>query len=383
MNKFKNLVSACTQKSHCAFPRLMVLIVLFPINTVMADTPVGWISNNTMSAYTTTKGELEISASIQAVNEAIDFLDIREDLFKNNPRLTGKSGDLDGTRFEAHYGLTDYLSIFARYQQHELTVDLGEIASINLVDISNSLDTTQQEIGLKWMLYEGDLLNPDNRKTALSLQITGTRNETKAFDAVIDRIDIGNLTVFFSDPTTFSVSNMKDEGWTSRLLYTQAVDDFGIASIWFGYGESSATSGTSTNAINGTVRNLFTQDFELEEEYFYLGASINFAIRPRLIAYLSYEFINIAKSKFSRDPITPPSQLPGFLSASGLADEDGNHTLTARLSYWLTPQINASVSGNLYSNQFLGRLPHYNNPLGESFASVPYGFIGAELAYRF
>jgi len=361
----------------------MVLIVLFPINTVMADTPVGWISNNTMSAYTTTKGELEISASIQAVNEAIDFLDIREDLFKNNPRLTGKSGDLDGTRFEAHYGLTDYLSIFARYQQHELTVDLGEIASINLVDISNSLDTTQQEIGLKWMLYEGDLLNPDNRKTALSLQITGTRNETKAFDAVIDRIDIGNLTVFFSDPTTFSVSNMKDEGWTSRLLYTQAVDDFGIASIWFGYGESSATSGTSTNAINGTVRNLFTQDFELEEEYFYLGASINFAIRPRLIAYLSYEFINIAKSKFSRDPITPPSQLPGFLSASGLADEDGNHTLTARLSYWLTPQINASVSGNLYSNQFLGRLPHYNNPLGESFASVPYGFIGAELAYRF
>jgi hypothetical protein len=114
----------------------------------MADTPVGWINNN-MPAYTTTKGELEISGSIQAVNETIDFLDLREDLFENNPRLSGKSADLDGTRFEVHYGVTDTLSIFARHQQHELTVDLGEIASINLVDFSNSLDTTQQEIGLK------------------------------------------------------------------------------------------------------------------------------------------------------------------------------------------------------------------------------------------
>lgn len=383
MIKLKNLLTTCIQESQFAFLRLALLTILAPINIVMADTPLGWISNNTMSAYTTTKGELELSGSIQAVNEAIDFLDIREDLFENNPRLTGKSGDLDGTRFEAHYGVTDYLSIFARYQQHELTVDLGEIASINLVDISNSLDTTQQEIGLKWMLYEADLLNPDNRKTALSLQITGIRNETDDFDALVDRIDFGNVSVFFTDPTTFSVSSMQDEGWTSRLFYTQALDDIGIISAWLGYGESSATSGTSTNAVNGTIRNLFTQNFELEEEYFYLGASINLPIRPRLIANLSYEYINIAKSDFSRDPIDPPTQLPGFLSASGLADEDGNHTLTARLSYWLTPQINASLSGNLYSNQFLGRLPHYNNPLGESFATVPYGFIGAQLAYRF
>jgi hypothetical protein len=352
-------------------------------NTATADTPLGWISNNNMSAYTTTQGELELSGSFNFVNETIDFLDIRKDLFANNQRLVGQSGDLSGTRLEAHYGITDYLSVFARYQQHELTVDLGEIASINLVDISNSLDTTQQEVGLKWMIYEADLLNPDNRQTALSLQISASKNVTDDFDALIDRIDFGNIALFFTDPTAFSVSNMEDDGWTTRLIYSTSLENFGVGSIWLGYGESSATSGTSTSSGNTTVRSLFTQDFELEEEYFYLGASINFSIRPRLLATLSYEFIDIAESRFSREPPAPPSQLPGFLSASGLADEDGNHTLSARLSYWLTPQINASVSGNLYSNQFLGRLPHYNNPLGESFASVPYGFVGAELAYRF
>ncbi|GJM14151.1 MAG: hypothetical protein DHS20C12_25540 [Pseudohongiella sp.] len=372
-----------TQKLKTLSGVWLVLASASATNIVTADTPLGWLNNNNMSAYTATRGELELSGSFQRVNDTIDFLNIREDLFANNQRLVGKSGDLSGARYEAHYGITDYLSVFARYQQHELTVDLGDIASVNIVDISPSLDTTQKEVGIKWMLYEADLLNPDNRQTALSLQISGTRNETDDFDVFIDRIDFSNFTVFFTDPTAFSVDEMEDEGWSGRLLYSTALENLGVGSLWAGYGESSGTSGTSTNAINGTVRNLFAQSFELEESYFYLGASINFSLRPRIRASLSYEFIDIAESKFSREPLTPSSQLPSFLSVNGLADEDRNHTLSARLSYWLTPEINASISGQLYSNQFLGRLPHYNNPLGESFASVPYGFIGAELAYKF
>ena len=130
MNNSKNLLSACATKSQFEFLRTVLPTSLTPINIVMADSPLGGISNNTMSIYTTTRSELELSVSVQAVNEAIDFLDIREDLFRNNPRLTGKSVDLDGTRFEAHYGITDNLSMFARHHQHELTIDLGEIASM-------------------------------------------------------------------------------------------------------------------------------------------------------------------------------------------------------------------------------------------------------------
>lgn len=365
-----------------ALALVAILVSGLPAST-HADTPLGWINNNNMSAYTTTQGELELSASIQAVNGSIDFLNIREDLFASNRRLVGKSGDLQGTRLEAHYGINDFLSVFARHQEHELTVDLGEISSINVLEIDDSLDTTQQEIGFKWMLYEADLLNSNNERTALSLQVSGFRNETDNFDVVTDQINFSNIIVRFLDPTAFSVSNLKDDGWTTRILYTRSLGSLGISTVWAGYGESTATSGTSTTALNGTIRNLFTQQFALEEEYFYLGASLNFRINARMPVTISYEFIDISKSQFSRDPETPSSQLPGFLSSSGPAPERGNHTLNARISYWLTPELNLSISGNLFSNQFLGRLPHYNNPLSESFATVPYGFIGAELGYRF
>lgn len=348
-----------------------------------ADTPLGWINNGTVSAYTTNQGEFEVSGSFQAVNGTIDFLDIREDLFAANRRLVGKSGDLTGTSIEASYGITDFLSVFGRYQEHELTVDLGEISSVEILSIDDALETTQQEFGFKWMIFESDLLNPNNQRTAFSFQATAYRNETNNFDLVTEQLNFSNVTVFFLNPTTFSVSDLEDDGWTTRFLLTRSLDRLGVASIWAGYGESAASSGTSTNAINGTINNLFTQSFTIDESYFYLGASINVQITPRIPLNINYEYININDTTFTRFPEQAPTQLPSFLSASGPTGESGNHTLNARLSYWITPELNINFTGNLYSNQFLGRLPHYNNPLSESFATVPYGFIGAGLGFQF
>ena len=350
---------------------------------VKADTPLGWINSGNLSAYTTTKGNWDVSGGFQTVNGTIDFLNLREDLLAANQRLVGKSGDLTGLSFETHYGLTDYFAVFGRYQEHKLIADVGTFSSINVLKIDDGLETTQQEIGFRWMLWESDILNPDDRSTSVAFQLSAYENESDDFDVVIDQITISNVIVTFVDPTTFSVSNMKDDGWISRLLYSSDIANLGVASAWVGYGESSATSGTSTNAINGTIRRLFTQDFLQDEKYLYLGASLNFQITPRIPVSIGYEYIDISESVFSRDPEDPPSQLPGFLSSNGASSDTSNHTLNARLSYWITPEINASLTGNLYSNQFLGRLPHYNNPLSESFSSTPYGFIGLEIGYRF
>ncbi|NKB31614.1 MAG: hypothetical protein GKR91_00755 [Pseudomonadales bacterium] len=348
-----------------------------------ADTPLGWINRDNTSAYTATAGEFEFSIAGLAVNDTIDVLNIREDLIANNRRLVGDSGDLAGSAIELHYGITETISAFARYQDQSLTVDLGEVQSVNIVDINESLDTTLQEIGFKWTLFESKLLNPDNLQTALSIQATAYRNESDDFDVTIDQINFSNLTVFFSDPTIFSVDDLKDEGWTIRLLFSRYLDQIGVTSFWLGYGQSDAKSGTSTNAENGTIRNLFKQEFSLEESYLYLGASLNLRITPRLPASISYEYIDINDSSFNRDPLVAPTGLPGFLTSSATSHEDGNHTLNAKISYWITPEFSASVSGNLFSNQFLGKLPHFNNPLSESFSSEPYGYIGLELGYRF
>lgn len=185
-----------------------------------ADTPLGWINNNNPSAYTNDHGELEIAASIQAINGAIDFLDLREEFFANNKRLQGKSGDLGGYRFDVNCGVTGYLTVFARLQKSGLTVDLGEITSANVLGIDDSLNATQQEIGFKWTLFESNLLESDNRRNTLSVMGNGYRNATMDFDLVVDRLDGDNLTVFFKDPTSFSVSNLNDEGWATRSLYS-------------------------------------------------------------------------------------------------------------------------------------------------------------------
>lgn len=156
-----------------------------------------------------------------------------------------------------------------------------------------------------------------------------------------------------------------------------------IASIWAGYGESKATSGTTSDLTSATFRNFFEQRFELEESYLDLGASLTMQLTQRLPLTISYEAINISDSNLEQFPENPPSQLPGFLSAANQSDEDINHTLRISLGYWLTPRFNVNLTGNLYSNQFLGLLPHYNNPLSGSFSTLPYGVAGIELGYNF
>lgn len=350
--------------------------------TVVADTPLGWINSANPAAYTTNRHELEISVAGLAVNDAIDFLNYRDDLIAASGRLEGDSGNLSGSRLELSYGITSDLSVFYRRQQHELTLDLGEISSVNLINIDKSLNTLTESAGIKWTFFRGNLLNPDNRFSAASLELSGVRNESDDFDIVLNEIRLDNLTVFFRDPQTFSVANMEDDGWKARLIYSWPLAENGIGTIWAGYGESQSQSGTKSDLTNATLARIFRQDFYQDETYAYLGASLNYQVTPRLPLLVSYEFINVTDSKFERIPENPNTQLLSFFAGTGISTETSNHTLQARASYWLLPKLNIAITGNLYSNQFVGILPHYSNPLSGSFSSAPYGFIGLELGYK-
>lgn len=171
---------------------------------------LGWINSSNPAAYTTTAGEFEISLAGLAVNDTIDFLNVRGDLVANNRRLAGDSGDLNGGKFELHYGVTESVSVFYRQQQHQLTVDLGTINSVSLIDIDKSLNTTQQSLGFKWTFFESNLLRPDNRRSAASLEISGYSNKSDDFNVVIDENSLDNLQIFFRDPQTFSVTELED-----------------------------------------------------------------------------------------------------------------------------------------------------------------------------
>lgn len=240
-----------------------------------------------------------------------------------------------------------------------------------------------QSAGLKWNFYQANLLDANDKITAASIELSAFSNKTNEFGLTVSEIYLPNLTIFFRDPTTFSVANMEDEGWKAKLLYTWSMDSLGVATIWTGYGESSATSATTSTITSQTIRSYFEQTFDTNEEYLYLGASMTMDITPRLPVTLSYEYISITGSEFTREPLIPPSSLPGFITQTNQSGVDNNHTVQARISYWLTPALNLSLSANFYSNQYLGVIPHYNNPLSGSFTDKPYGFAGLQMGFRF
>ncbi|MEX2130197.1 MAG: hypothetical protein WD772_01820, partial [Pseudohongiellaceae bacterium] len=209
-------------KSPFSFPIAVgaVLLAAGLGQNAAADTPLGWINSGNVSAYTIDRFSFELTGAKLKVNDTIDFLSIREDLLAGQQRLVGDSGDLDGERFEFHLGLTDNLALFYTRQQQEFTVDLGTISSVKLVDISASLETDMESAGLKWIFWRGNLLNPDNRFSAAALEVSGFSNKTKDFDVTVSEIYFPDLTIFFTNPQTFSVASLEDEGWRARLIYT-------------------------------------------------------------------------------------------------------------------------------------------------------------------
>jgi opacity protein-like surface antigen len=353
--------------------------------TVQADTPLGWMNSDHLSAYTLNARKVDFTASAIAVNESIDFLNVREDLLAGTRQLEGDSGDLDGNRFELQVGITSFLSAFYRRQQQDLTIDLGEISSINLTEIDSGLSTTATAYGLKWNFFEAGHFDDAQSWQAASLELTRTENSTDDFTGALDRITLsGNATVLFTEPQTFRLQDMEDDGWQARFLYSFPLGSKMTTTLWLGYAETSATSGTGSDIKVASLATAFDQSFSVDENQMLVGAGLNWQATPRIPVQLSYEYISITNSDVTT--LVNPSNvlLPSFLRANnlGTVDADANHTLQGSISFWITPKFNISLTGKLFSNQFLGVIPHYNNPLSGSFSEQPYGYAGIQLGLQ-
>ncbi len=343
------------------------------------------MNSDHLSAYTLDAMKFDLTASSLAVNETIDFLNVREDLLAGTRQLEGDSGDLKGERVELQFGITSYLSAFYRRQQQDLTIDLGEIKSINLVDIDDALSTTATAYGLKWNFFESGYFDNTRAWQSASLEITRTENSTDDFSGSLDRITLsGNASVLFTTPQTFRVQDMDDDGWQARVLYSFPMGDAMTTSVWAGYAETDASSGTGSDIKVTSLAAAFDQSFEVEESQILLGGGLNWQITPRIPLQLSYEYLRINTSDVTT--VVNPSNvlLPSFLQANNVStvDTNDNHTLRGSISYWVTPKFNISLTGKLFSNQFLGVIPHYNNPLSGSFSEQPYGYAGIQLGLQ-
>jgi hypothetical protein len=360
----------------------LLAIALLP--TAHAQQPTGWISNGHTSAYTLAPGEFEISGSALQVNDTIDFLDLREDLLSGNSRLIDNSGDLSGNRGELRVGVWRGLELFYSRQQQDLTLKINPSSRANIIDLDDRLDTTSTHWGARFVVFESGHSAQPHASNSVALELSRSDNNSQAFGGFLQELRFNaNVVITLDPPQYFSMDRLADDGWQSRLIYSTALGSNTTLSAWVGYGESDASSGTSTEIDNSSIRDAFLQTFDISEKQYMAGFNLNLQQIPRLPVQLGYEYLNIS----SRDQSivsSDSSLLPSFLRGDNLADSaTSNHTAYGTVSWWATPHLYASLTGKVFRNQFVGIMPHFNNPLSASFSETLYGYVEFKLGFKF
>lgn len=351
--------------------------------SAQADRPYGWVNAGHVSAYTLDAFELSVSGSLIKVNSDIDLLNLRDDVVGGSSRLTGNSGDLDGFNGEIQFGVTSWLTALYREQHHDISLRLTPSGRVDIPEIDDTLTTRQRQWGLRWNIYEAGLVNRSLLWQAASLEVVRTENRSKDFNALIERVQMGSsTTVEFRPPQTFSIDRMTDRGWTARMLLTWPVTNNTGATVWGGYSQFDSQSGTSSTVRSTAIAPAFEQLFTTRQKQLHAGASIHWNITTRLPLQLGYEYISIQDHSMEIERNPSSVVLPSILRAGNLRSPQANHIVYGNLTYWLTPQLNATVFGHFFRNQFSGVMPHFNNPLSASLSNAVYGYAGIRVTYN-
>ena len=350
-----------------------------------AQQPYGWIGDN--HAYALPLGAFELSRSEARVNDTVDFLNLRDELLAGNSRLTGNSGDLTGSDTELTLGVGLGLELFYREKAQGLTINLGPISSADVENLDNELVTQQRAYGAKWVFYDAVNQDPSRAWTSAALEVTRTDSSSEEFGGDLAELRTSATGgVLFDPPSRFALDRLADEGWQARLLVTASWSPAATATLWAGYGKNRASSGTRWDVDIAFLREAFYQTFDSRESQYTLGASLNWQAMPRLPIQLGYEYLAVRGRELAivRGGGDFTRFMPSFLRGETIDERTAdNHTLFGSVTWWITPSVYASAGASLFSNQFTGVIPHFNNPLSASLSDAPYGFAAITLGFRF
>lgn len=358
-------------------------MLLCSATPVSATEPWGWVGNDHVSAYTLQPWEFELSGSLQRVNDSLDVLNLREDLLAGSNRLSSDSGDFKGVRGELRIGVWQGLELFYQRHDHDMTLRLQD-DRLDIIDVDQALKTDRSAFGAKWVFYESTQVDRSRPWTSAALELTRTRSHSQNFGGFLEFVRFSpTANIRLDPPQRFDLNRLKDDGWKARVIYSHGLGQTTALSWWAGYGKIDSSSGTDTSFEQPAIRTAFLQTFDTRESLYYAGVSLNWQAIGRLPVQIGYEYLNISQRE--QQIVSSNSALvPSFLRGSNLsASADNNHTAYGRISWWVTPAIYTSLSGKLFKNQFVGVLPHFNNPLSARFSETPYGYLEWSLGFKF
>jgi hypothetical protein len=370
-----NQTHQTNQITRFLLPLLVLLPVLAP-SEVPAQGYPDWVFQDIPSAFTLRKGTVELTARYLTINDTLDVFDVREKQLDGSDLFGGSIGDYSGFKGILNYGVTDRLMLHYSYQYGDLDTTLGTSATFENLDSTDDLSTGWHDVRLRLNLL------PERRSApALALEAAYLRHGSDDASISFTAVRSADTEIIFASRENIELSDLHDRGFELRLLLSKTMSWF-TPTVWAGYRHFSVDTEVSTSISLASIKENFDRDLEIDEDALTLGVTFGLQFSKRLPVFLSYRYITLNRSIDTDKPLNT-SILARYTNPVDMDEEDHNHIFSGKAVFWLTPHVNLNVQAYAFTNQFLGVVPHYNNPFTNRFFDKTYGYLGFGLGLIF
>ena len=335
---------------------------------------------------TPAKNKLTTNASLDLVNDTVDFLDLRE-----SEGVQGDAGDYIGAHISAQYQFHPEWSISASYWRRE--IEFRE-------------DTNKLHSGALGITYFPESLSTDRSNLAFKLSLWGNQADelaktspTNVNGRTINEVVVSNprdTQIQLDTIYTHKIDFMNQVNLFGSLGYSKVkVDELDLMVHLTGNGRDCKANINidSNNQLTGTpigrclidgliVRDIdianYADRFDLDVQkdlnydayYAVLGGSWNWRYK-QFESQLAYHY-----QRLWRDNID--DRVANF---GNQAIKD-NHTIGAKFSYDFTPKLTAYLQGQIFQNNLIGYVPFLYNGVTASRLDKRYGLASIGVQYR-
>ena len=359
--------------------KFMILIpmlsILIPSQLLAIGYP-DWVFEDLPSAFILKKGMVELTGFYLVVNDTLDIFDVREKELGDSNLFQAGIGDYSGFKGIANYGLTNWLMLHYSYQYGDMDTTLGSSSTFKGLASSDTLSTGSHNAGFRL-----NILSEGRKAPALALEAAYSRNYSDDALITFTGISTGGTKIDFIERQNIRMSDLSDEGVEFRLLISKTMSRV-TPTVWAGYSRYRANTKISTSITFLPIKENFDRKLDMDEEAFSLGVGLGVQFIERLPIFLSYRFLALDRDIKMDTPFNT-SILARYTNPDNMDKEKQNHIFSGKIMYWITPHINLGLEGWLYTNHFLGIVPHYNNPFTNRFFDKMYGYLGIGLGVIF
>ena len=349
----------------------LLLILIFTFSAVFAENIL--YTKNQVHAFLPKNGTVNLFLGVQAMNDTIDILNVKEDEIDTTTAGFNTLGDMLGADIELSYSFWDNFFIYGSYGQK------------NIDYLGRTLENTNINTYLRYQAYKNNnfaIAFDGGYETNIAKDSTITSSSD--INPILKRISpdtrleiigntlfYGNSTASLSNTPYIELKETKDETFYGRGIISYKQNDL-LMDLFAGYKQITVESFLDTsfanepnikteleaNNVNGSLSS------NRDDAMFFVGFSLREKFFKRIFAEFSYQYTKM-------------------LRIDGLKYIDYNHTIDMTLTYPIKDNIAVYLGGKVMSRQLNGEIPYMYNQYTQTTFDHRYGWATTGLIIKF